>query len=384
MKKLLSVLLALVLTLSLATVAMAQITTTISGQWSAGYLTHPGWDINDDLFDRTEFAKGGFFGQYRWFSVTFTKEVSPRDDVTAGVVFQIDYTHGDNVGYEPGPVWGFSYPSPIKNFYLVYDPGFAKFTFDAKGREVVMGIASEEMLQLNIARRFAKDGEPHIYRCENELAKQLTVEVPFGDLGKGVVVLGLEQLPDGSPFELVGGFAQFNVGPGTVGLGYQAEMKNKAEWSDDARRYRNESDSYFVIATDFDITDKIRLQADYSSKENYNAYWRATWMEKYSGTPFQIKHNINSALTIDGIHQIKLRLLQATTDDFYYWLDGSYKITDIYRVGINYRNWAFNLDDAAADDNVIEVYGKYEAGPNLTAFYRTDGSFGFIVEIGFW
>ena len=51
-----------------------------------------------------------------------------------------------------------------QELHLVYDPGFAKFTFDAKGREVVMGIASEEMLQLNIARRFAKDGEPHIYR----------------------------------------------------------------------------------------------------------------------------------------------------------------------------------------------------------------------------
>lgn len=380
MRKLLSVLLALVLTLSLATVAMAQITTTISGQWSAGYLNHPGWT---NAHDNTVFADGGFFGQYRWFSATFTKEVSPRDDVTAGVIFQIEQYFGDSVGEE-----AHAFPSPVKNFYLVYDPGFAKFTFDAKGRDVVMGISSEELLKLNIARHFAKDGEPHIYRCENDLAKQLTVEVPFGDLGKGVVVLGLEQLPDGSPFELVGGFVQFNVGPGTVGLGYQAEMKNKAEWSDDARRYRNESDSYFVIATDFDITDNIRLQADYSSRNDggngYNAYWRATWMETYSGTPFKIVHHINSILTISGVHQVKLRLLQDTNDDFYYWLDGSYKINDTYRVGINYRNWAFNLDDAAADDNVIEVYGKYEAGPNLTAFYRTDGSFGFICEIGFW
>src|SRR5690554_3841174 len=282
MRKLLSVLLALVLTLSLATVAMAQIETTISGQWSAGYLNHPGWGV---------YEKGAFFGQYRWFSARFTKEVSPRDDVTAGVVFQIEATHGENVGYED-PIWEHKYPSPIQNFYLVYDPGFAKFTFDAKGRDVVMGIASEEMLQLNIARRFAKDGEPNIYRCEDKLAKQLTVEVPFGDLGKGVAVIGLETLADGTPLEFVGGFVQFNVGPGTVGLGYQPEMKD-AVYHPSCQV----NDSYFVIATDFDLTDSIRLQADYSSKENYNAYWRATWMEEYSGTPFQIKHNINSILT---------------------------------------------------------------------------------------
>jgi hypothetical protein len=382
MKKLLSVLLALVLTLSLAAVAMAQITSSISGQMSAGYLSHPGWT---GTFADGTFSKGAFFGQYRWFNARFTKEVSPRDDVTAGVVFQIDYYGLDDDwnDYDGGDTGRHKHQfvSPVANFYIVYDPGFAKFTFDAKGREVVMGIASEELLQLNIARRFAKDGEPHIYRCGNELAKQLTVEVPLGDLGKAVAVIGLEQLSDGSPFELVGGFAQFNVGPGTVGLGYQAEMT-------DASYIHKVGEGYFVIATDFDITDRIRLQADYSSKNDYTAYWRATWMETYTGTPFNIKQHINSALTIDGIHQIKLRLLQDTNDDFRYWLDGSYKLNDIYRVGINYRNWAFDgidkFDGAAADASIIEVYGKYEAGPNLTAFYRTDGSFGFICEIGFW
>ena len=357
---------------------MAQIETTINGQWSAGYLNHPGW---------ADYEKGAFFGQYRWFSARFTKEVSPRDDVTAGVVFQIEYTHGDNVGYPPGEVWEFAYPSPIQNFYLVYDPGFAKFTFDAKGRDVVMGIASEEFLKLNIARRYAKDGEPHIYRCEDRLAKQLTVEVPFGDLGKGVAVIGLETLSDGTPLEFVGGFVQFNVGPGTIGLGYQPEMKDAAYHPGNQVNY-----SYFVIATDFDLTDRIRLQADYSSRndggDGYPAYWRATWMEAYDGTPFKIKHHINSALTIDGVHQVKLRLLQATTDDFYYWLDGSYKLNDTYRVGLNYRNWAYagkdKFDGDATDASIVEIYGKYEAGPNLTAFYRTDGSFGFICEIGFW
>jgi hypothetical protein len=386
MKKLLSVLLALVLTLSLAAVAMAQITSSISGQWSAGYLTHPGW---------AEYEKGAFFGQYRWFSARFTKEVSPRDDVTAGVVFQIDYydadygrknptttvTTSDGATVEiPAP----KFPSPIANFYLVYDPGWAKFTFDAKGRDVVMGIASEELLKLNIARRYAKDGEPHIYRCDNELAKQLTVEVPFGDLGKGVAVIGLETLKDGSPLEFVGAFAQFNVGPGMIGVGFQPEM------SDDSYKHKV-SDGYFVIATDFDLTDRIRLQADYSSRNDggngYTAYWRATWMETYDGTPFNIVHHINSILTIDGIHQVKLRLMQDTDDDFRYWLDGSYKINDTYRVGLNYRNWAFGkdkFDGLAKDASIIEVYGKYEAGPTLTAFYRTDGSFGFICEIGFW
>jgi hypothetical protein len=393
MKKLLSVLLALVLTLSLAAVAMAQITSSISGQMSAGYLSHPGWT---GTFADGTFSKGAFFGQYRWFNARFTKEVSPRDDVTAGVVFQIDYYGLDDDwnDYDGGDTGRHTHQfvSPVANFYIVYDPGFAKFTFDAKGREVVMGIASEELLQLNIARRFAKDGEPHIYRCGNELAKQLTVEVPLGDLGKAVAVIGLEQLSDGSPFELVGGFAQFNVGPGTVGLGYQAEMT-------DASYIHKVGEGYFVIATDFDITDRIRLQADYSSKNDYTAYWRATWMETYTGTPFNIKQHINSALTIDGIHQIKLRLLQDTNDDFRYWLDGSYKLNDTYRVGLNYRNWAFAGNDKfdgyddpdsnvvkakAAEASIIEVYGKYEAGPTLTAFYRTDGSFGFIVEIGFW
>jgi len=363
MKKLLSVLLALVLTLSLAAAAMAQIETTINGQWSAGYLTHPGWATYED---------GAFFGQYRWFSARFTKEVSPRDDVTAGVAFQIDYTHGDDA---------YDYPSPIANFYLVYDPGFAKFTFDAKGRDVVMGIADEELLKLNIARRYAKDGEPHIYRCGDELAKQLTAEVPIGDLGKAVAVIGLETLEDGTPLEFVGAFAQFYVGPGTIGIGFQPEMT-------DTSYNHTVGEGYFVIATDFDITDNIRLQADYSSRNDggagYNAYWRATWMETYDGTPFKIVHHINSILTISGVHQVKLRLMQDTNDDFRYWLDGAYKINDTYRVGLNYRNWAFGKDDADPDDAVIEIYGKYEAGPNLTAFYRTDGSFGFIVEIGFW
>lgn len=369
MRKLLSVLLALVLTLSLATVAMAQITSSINGQWSAGYLNHPGW---------AEYEKGAFFGQYRWFSARFTKEVSPRDDVTAGVVFQIDYYTGDTGRAEN------AFPSPVANFYLVYDPGFMKLTFDAKGRDVVMGIASEEFLKLNIARRYAKDGEPHIYRCGNELAKQLTAEVPLGDLGKAVAVIGLEKLSDGSPLEFVGGYAQFFVGPGTVGIGYQPEMTDST--------YKHPvGEGYFVIATDFDITDNIRLQADYSSRNDggagYKAYWRATWMETYDGTPFNIKHHINSALTINGVHQVKLRLMQDTNDDFWYWLDGSYKIDD-YRVGINYRNWAYagkdKFDGAATDASIVEIYGKYEAGPNLTAFYRTDGSFGFICEIGFW
>ncbi|NLY89647.1 MAG: hypothetical protein GX085_08550, partial [Firmicutes bacterium] len=88
MKKLLSVLLTLVLTLSLAAAAMAQIETTINGQWSAGYLNHPGWT---DEHDNTVLADGGFFGQYRWFSARFKKEVSPRDDITAGVIFQIEF-----------------------------------------------------------------------------------------------------------------------------------------------------------------------------------------------------------------------------------------------------------------------------------------------------
>src|SRR5690606_37553130 len=155
--------------------------------------------------------------------------------------------------------------------------------------------------------------------------------------------------------------------------------------------YPNSVDGYFVIATDFDLTDSIRLQADYSSRNDweggYQAYWRATWMEDYVGTPFNIKHHINSALTINGVHQVKLRLMQDTNDDFRYWLDGSYRIDD-YRVGINYRNWAFagrdKYDGDPADASVLELYGKYEAGPNLTAFYRTNGSFGFICEIGFW
>jgi hypothetical protein len=378
MKKLLSVLLALVLTLSLAAVAMADIS--ISGQWSAGYLYHPGWTGE---FDNTVFADGGFFGQYRWFSATFTKEVSPRDDVTAGVVFQIDFYDTEQAYRKPDDGTGkpYKFPSPVKNFYLVYDPGFAKFTFDAKGRDVVMGIASEELLKLNIARRFALNGEPNIYRSENELAKQLTVEVPLGDLGKAVAVVGLEQ-HDGSPLQFVGAFAQFYVGPGTVGLGYQPEMSS----------YPKPTDSYFVIATDFDITDRIRLQADYSTQNDYGAgypaYWRATWMETYNGTPFNITGHLNSILTIDGVHQIKARLLNTAANGMKYWIDGSYKLNDIYRVGINYRNWAFDgidkFDGAAADASIIEVYGKYEAGPNLTAFFRTDGSFGFIVEIGFW
>ena len=373
MRKLLSVLLALVLTLSLAAAAMAQIETTINGQWSAGYLNHPGWT---DAHDNTVFADGGFFGQYRWFSARFKKEVSPRDDITAGVIFQIEFNDVEQAYRKEE----YKFPSPIQNFYLVYDPGFMKLTFDAKGRDVKMGIADEELLVLNIARRYAMHGEPNIYRSENELAKQLTAEVPLGDLGKAVAVIGLEQ-HDGSPLQFVGAFAQFYVGPGTIGIGYQPEMTG----------YPNSVDGYFVIATDFDLTDSIRLQADYSSRNDweggYTAYWRATWIEDYVGTPFKIKHHINSVLTINGVHQVKLRLMQDTNDDFRYWLDGSYKIDD-YRVGINYRNWAFagrdKYDGDPADASVLELYGKYEAGPNLTAFYRTDGSFGFICEIGFW
>ena len=59
MKKLLSVFLALVLTLSLAAVAMAQPTPSISGQWSAGYEPPLVWGSFPKVL----------FGQYRWFSV---------------------------------------------------------------------------------------------------------------------------------------------------------------------------------------------------------------------------------------------------------------------------------------------------------------------------
>lgn len=375
----------MVLTLSLATVAMAQIESSINGQWSAGYLHYDSYN---------EFADGAFFGQYRWYSARFTKEVKPNDQVTAGVVFQIDYydadygrknstttvTTSDGATVDiPAP----KFPSPVANFYLIYDPGFMKLTFDAKGRDVVMGIPSEEFLKLNIARRFAKDGEPHIYRCDHELAKQLTVEVPFGDLGKAVAVVGLEKLSTGAPLEFVGAFAQFNVGPGMVGVGYQPEMT-------DASYKHKVGEGYFVIATDFDITDSIRLQADYTSQKG-NGVWRPYWVEDYRPTPFVISGHINSKLTINGIHNINARLMNTENDGLKYWIDASYKLNDTYRVGLNYRNWAFNTwggtpqePKAAADGYLAEIYGKYEAGPNVTVFYRTDGGYGFFVEIGFW
>jgi hypothetical protein len=365
MKKLLSVLLALVLTLSLAAAAMAQIETTINGEVAAGYFNLPGWG---------GFDKGAFLGQYRWFNARFTKQVSPRDDVVAGVVFQIEYYNAD---------LGADFSSPVQNFYVIYDPGFVKLTFDAKGRDVVLG-ATEDMLKLNIARRYGLYGEPHVYRVGDTLAKQLTVDVPLGDLGSATAVIGLEPLSDGSMLEFVGALAKFNIGPGIVGIGYQTEMNDAS--------YTNPTPSFFVLATDFDITDSIRLRVDYNSRNddgNSPSFRPVDIIEDYAGTPFVITNHINSIVTINGVHEVKARIMDTKANDIKYWIGGSYKFNDTpYRVGLAYRNFGFNgkdkFDGDANDASIIELSGTYDAGPEITAFYRTDGSFGFICEIGFW
>ena len=104
-------------------------------------------------------------------------------------------------------------------------------------------------------------------------------------------------------------------------------------------------------------------------------------METYSGTPSR-SNTHQPALTIDGIHQIKLRLLQATNETS---LLARRFLQDQRYLPRRHQlpNWAFNLMMPPPMTTSGHPYGKYEAGPNLTAFYRTDGSFGFIVEIGF-
>lgn len=399
MKKLLSVLLALVLTLSLAAVAMAQIETKITGEVSAGYMNYPGFDED---FMMTDFSKGAFFAQYRWFNARFTKEVSPIEQLTAGVVFQIEFYDTQQNRSSA------TFPNPVQNFYAIYDAGFAKFYFDAKGREVKLGIADEEPLKLNVARRYTGDGEPNIYRSGDDLAKQLTVEVPF-EIGKAVAVVSLEQVTDGEgenkkvvgPVDFVGAYAQFYVGGGVLGIGYQTDMVESC--------YKNKIlDPYFVVCADYDIIDNVRLQVDYSNRtesgekrgygwDGYYAYWRGLWFEKYNGTPFRINQFIHATVTIGGEHKIDAKLMPgaktaADEEEFKYWLDASYKL-DPFRVGVNYRNWAYSYDNfegdlgdfaVANEKSVVEIYGVYEAGPEIRVFYRTDSSFGALVKIGFW
>jgi hypothetical protein len=391
MKKVFAIALSLVLTLSIAGLAVAAgdkiITHKISAELETGYLQLPGYK-GFDVYDN-----GGFLAQLSSLELRLNTDLDLSDEFSVHMIsqFEIFKDESDSKTYT-------TVASPILNYGLTYNPGPVKVIFDAKGRDAMMGIKGEELLKLNVARRYATnsvnpDGDPKIYRYyDNVQAKQLTVEVPL-KTGRIVSVFSLEPTPQGNAGAFVGGFGEANIGAGKFGLGYQAQMSNdnpkyqdKEEWL-----YKNPVPAgYFVVSADYQFNDRIRLQCDYSTRDDggdgYQPWFRPiSVLESYDQTPFLVKTHFNSKLSIDN-YELGLRILNIDK----YWLDASYAFASRpYMVGINYRNWAFSKENAQAraDDYVAEIYGKRNLKSDwqdyLKVFYRTDNSFGACVVVVF-
>jgi hypothetical protein len=396
MKKILGVILGIIFSLGIAKASLAadfNTTVQVGGQMWVGYLALPDYKV-DELTDITNhydaYRDGAFFGDLD-LSVGLLNNMRIRDGLTAQLVSQMQVFKDDTSTALT------SYADPIRNFNLTYNPGPVKLMFDAKGQEVVMGsVRYEELLVLNVARLYAKDGGTRLYLDSDQWAKQLTVQIPFKK-GRAVAVFSLEPTKDGKPGDFLGGFGEMNIRGGKVGLGYHAQN------SDDNYKHKVLSD-YYVLAFDYKLTSDVRLQVDYSTKDGNGTGYIANWkaidiIEDYPDSPFKIKQDLKTRLTM-GNYLIKLRLLNTNNDpaqnktswnkDMAYWVDFGYTFKP-YTVGVNYRNWTFADEDPQNKQvkaDVTEFYVKHDLTSSsrdyLKAFFRTDKSYGVCMVISFW
>ena len=394
MKKLLAIIAGVILTFSITGMTWASgINTTIhlEGELWGGYLALPGYTA-DSLGEWTNhnkaYDKGAFYSEFRSMKLRLINDVTFCNGFYGELVNQWE------IYKDEGARTRDLTSSAIQNVNLTYNPGFALFMLDTKGQELLVGIKDDEILKLNVARRFAKDAEPHIYRDFENDAKQLTVQVPF-DMGRVVSLFSLEQADpnDSNPIHWAGGFAEVTLGNNKFALAYQPKMVGS--------NYRNPVYSpYYAVHTDFMLASDTELQVDYSSrydkdstgnKTGYIAYWKPIdFLEIYPGTEFHIKGHINSRLNYKN-YLFKLRILDDVETDKWdkYWADASYYFKP-YTVGINYRNFAMDAEnDKAHDDGyVAEYYVKHDLNPSwrdyLKVFYRSDKSYGAVVTINFW
>lgn len=384
MKKVLAIAISLLLILSIAGLACAAekiFNPEVSAEMVAGYLKLNGYEGYEDYDD------GAFLAQLNSLKLRLNTDIDLSDQFSAFLVTQFEMFKDETMDDVD------TVSSPVQNYGLIYNPGPVKLSFDAQGRDVVMGIEDQELLKLNVARRYVKqtglfdpDGDSRLYRYYNDAqAKQLTAEVPFKK-GRIVSVFSLEPTPQGDPGAFVGGFGEVTFGSGKYALGYQAKMtnENKKEEHDE---YKNPVPAgYIVLATDYQLSDRIRLRLDYSFRDDngdgYQPWFKpVSELESYDRTPFLITSHLNSILNI-GDYQLAARIMNDK-----YWLDGSYHFKP-YTLGANYRNWAFSKENAQAkeDGHVAELYGKYDLkldGSYLKAFARTDKSMGLCIVVVF-
>jgi hypothetical protein len=389
MKRILVIALSLVFVLSVADLALAadkEFNYQISADVGAGYLVLPGFNGYSNIYDN-----GSFFGDINSVKLRLNANVAISDELSAKLLSQFEMYRDDSSNDSPKISTA---ASPIADYGLTYNPGPVKLIFDAMGDDEMIGIKGQELLKLNVARRYVKrdntegvaidpDYDPNIYRYYADerfsKAKQLTLEVPF-KIGRFVSVFSLEPTPQGNAGAFVGGFGQLTIGSGTYALGYQAKMTN--DNADPAyNQYANPVPAdYFVFAADYSLNDNIRLQLDYSTRDDGGTFQPSfkpvQELECYDKTPFYVTGQMNSALDLYNC-RLALRLLNSDK----YWLDASYYFKP-FTLGVNYRNWAFSQenDQAQSDGYVAELYGKRDLNKDsnnyLKVFYRTDESFG--------
>lgn len=388
MKKWLVITLSLILTLAMASVSLAQdkvINTTINGEMSFGYLMYPGYGLNS-ANGTINFDEGNFFAQFRWFNFRMITDITLTEEFTAGLVSQFEMFRDEPDGYGTSS-------NPVQNFFVKYNPGPFNVTFDAKGRDINIGFA--EYLKLNVARRYARDGEPHIYRRFDRYAKQLTVEVPYENF-RGIAVLSLEET-HGDPMDFVGAAFEVEIGQGKYAIGYKDEYKAETVKSNLGEITTSAVTSpIIVVSADYKFSDDVRLQVDFNHREEdgagYQGYWRHFEpVEDYPETPFKMTNELWTKLTYNP-WQVDVRLMKTVEDswkdDICYWLDGSYYF-EPFTVGVFYRNYETSAEQAEfGDDYVLEFYGKHDltssGRDSMRVFYRTNGSFGAYVQLGLW
>lgn len=369
MKKGLALFLTLALLLGMASLASAQdkvITPKVVGEAVVGYIYLPDYQKSDFALYNEKY--GAFYANLRWFQFRLITDINLSRDFTLGLVSQFEVTTGE--------------ANPLQNLTLTYDPGFAKITFAGKGQEVALGIKDQELLKLNVDRRIGS-GEPDCYKTGSKWAKQLTTEV-FFDWIRAAAVFSLEGSAE-RYWDFVGGLAEFELGDGIFGFGYQNKMTDEIYDSP-------VPEGYIVLTADYRFTPNLRLQVDYSSNDNggkgYTGYIRPVdFIESYPGTPFKIKNHINSISTIYDA-KVNARFLNTMDNKWKYWLDGSYYFKP-FTVGVNYRNWGTDDEPKAKDDGyVAEFYAKHDLTDSwrdyLKAFYRTDGWFGAVIVISLY
>jgi hypothetical protein len=399
MKKILALILSMILTLSIAGLALAVNISTdirIVGEMDLGYLYMPGYgnENKDSTGDKSyqingqNCDQGAFWGQFRNPNIRLINDMTITDGLYAELVNQWEMYKDDTDRQSD------NFASPVQNFNLTYNPGLFRVQFDLKGQDIPVGIKDHELMFLNVARLYAKDAQNYLYRNWQSIpeteAKQLTVDVPF-DWGKIMGVFALEQQENSdAPGFFDGALVEYNLENGKIQLGYQAKVLDVP--------YPIYS-AYYDLCIDYKFAPDIRLRADYCTQDTDNsgnkgfiAYWRPIdELEIYPGTPFRVTGQINSQLDLNKF-TLKLRLIQTTdwdNHDLAYWADASYYFKP-FTAGVNYRNWAFDAENQRAQDDgrVIEYYVKHDLTPSwrdsMKVFCRSDRSCGVIMVISFY